>query len=387
MNKDKNEVVGLLKELIAIPSINPMGKEPKNNKEYYEGRISRYIEDYIKNNNIELVKQEVSPDRYNVGGIVKKGENYPTIIFQSHLDTVDFDRERGDMLKPAEKDGFVYGRGAADAKGGLAAMLVALKYAKNNTDKINKNILVIGVVDEEYQYKGVLKLLEDPVTKNIDMGVVAEPTSCHIVYGLKGAVRWEIEVKGKSGHSSEPEKGINAIYRMSKIVTCLERYHNEELAKITDEDLGRATLSVGTITGGIAVNIVPERCRIQVDRRLLPGEDPDEVREKVTEYLKKQPEIDFEFIPHPLFTNDPAEKIEKSSPIVDIAKAACQKLNIEPIIETVSFSGDQSRMIRGGIPSIMLGPGNINVAHTDHECVRIDEVKEALAIYKKMMEI
>ena len=113
----------------------------------------------------------------------------------------------------------------------------------------------------------------------------------------------------------------------------------------------------------------------------------DEAREKVAEYLKKQPEIDFGFVSHPLFTSDPAEKIEKNSAIVDIAKKACEKLNIEPIIKTVSFSGDQSRIIRGGIPSIMLGPGNIDAAHTDHECVRIDELKKVLAIYQKMMEI
>lgn len=387
MSKEKTEVISLLKELIAIPSINPMGREVKNGDEYYETRIGCYIEDYIKANHIELIKQEVYPDRYNVGGIVRKGGNYPTIIFQSHLDTVDFDREKGNLLNPIEKGGIIYGRGAVDAKGGMAAMLVALKYAKDNMDKINKNVIVVGVVDEEYQYQGGLKLLGEPLTRDADMGVVGEPTSCHIVYGLKGVARWEIEVKGKSCHSSEPQNGINAIYRMAKIVNCLERYHNEELAKVIDKDLGRATLSVGTITGGRAVNIVPESCKIQVDRRLLTGENPDEEREKVTAYLKEQPEIDFEFISHPLFTNDPAEKIERDSLIVNIAKKACEELGIEPVIETVSYGGDQSRMIRGGIPTIMLGPGNIKVAHTEYEWVRSDELEKALAIYIKIMEI
>jgi acetylornithine deacetylase len=386
MNR-QTEAVNLLKELIAIPSINPMGMKGKNSDEYYEGRIGRYIEDYIRDNDIEFIKQEVYPKRYNVGGIVRKRKDCPTIIFLSHLDTVDFDREKDNLLNPIEKDGIIYGRGAADAKAGLACMLVALEYAKDNPDKINKNIIVMGVVDEEYQYKGVLRFLEDPLTKSVDMGVVGEPTSCHIVYGLKGAARWEIEVKGRSCHSSEPEKGINAIYRMSKIVKCLERYHNEELAKIVGSDLGRATLSVGVISGGIAVNIVPDNCRIQIDRRLLIGEDPDKVREKVTAYLKAQPEIDFEFISHPLFTSDPAEKIEKDSVIVKIAKRACKELNIKPIVKTVSYGSDQSRMIRGGIPTIMLGPGNINVAHTDHESVHVDELEKALNIYMKMMEV
>lgn len=387
MNRQKTEVVNLLKELIAIPSINPMGMQIKNDDDYYEGRAGRYIENYIKKDNIESIKQKVYPDRYNVGGIVRKGKKYPTIIFLSHLDTVDFDREKGNLLNPIEKDGFIYGRGAADAKGGMAAMLVALKYARGNIDKINKNVIVMGVVDEEYQYKGILKLLDDPITKKADMGVVGEPTSCDIVYGLKGAARWEIEVKGKSCHSSEPEKGINAIYRMAEIVRCLKRYHNEELAKIIDTDLGRATLNVGVISGGTAVNIVPGSCEVTIDRRLLVGEDPDKARKTVTEYLKRQPEIDFDFISHPLFTSDPAEKIGKDSVIVNIAKRACEELNIAPTIKTVSYSGDQSRMLRGGIPAIMLGPGNVSVAHTDHECVRIDELKSALDIYIKMMEI
>lgn len=386
MNR-QTEVVNLLKELIAIPSINPMGMKGKNSDEYYESRIGRYIEDYIKDNNIELIKQEVYPNRYNVGGIVRKRKDCPTIIFLSHLDTVDFDREKDNLLSPIEKDGIIYGRGAADDKAGLACMLVALKYAKENLNKINKNIIVMGVVDEEYQYKGVLKLLEEPVTKSADMGIVGEPTSCHIVYGLKGAARWEIEVKGKSCHSSEPENGINAIYQMSKIVRCLERYHNEELSRVVDVDLRRATLSIGVISGGIAVNIVPESCKIQVDRRLLTDEDPDEAREKVTAYLKAQPEIDFEFISHPLFTSDPAEKIRRDSVIVKIAEKACEELGIEPIIKTASFGSDQSRMIRGGIPTIMLGPGNINVAHTDNEYVHVDELEKALNIYMKMMGV
>lgn len=387
MSEQKAEAVDLLKELIAIPSINPMGMKIDNDDEYYEGRIGRCIEDYMKDNNIELIKQEVCPDRYNVGGIVRKGKNYPTMVFLSHLDTVDFDREKGDLLTPIEKDSFIYGRGAVDAKAGLACMLVALKYARDNIDKINKNIIVMGVVDEEYQYKGVLKLLEDPITRNADMGVVGEPTSCHIVYGLKGAARWEIEVKGKSCHSSEPENGINAIYRMSKVVKCLERYHGEELAKVVDSDLGRATLSVGVISGGTAVNIVPESCKIAVDRRLLLGEDPNKAREAVTAYLESQPEIDFEFISHPLFVSDPAERIEKDSPIVNIAKRVCEELKVGPVIKTVCYSSDQSRMIRGGIPTIMLGPGNINVAHTEHECVQVSELKLALDMYIKMMEI
>ena len=138
MNEGKTEIIRLLKELVSIPSINPMGREVVNRGEYYEGQISRYIEDYLKDAGIDVIKQKVSPDRYNIGGVVRKGKEYPTIIFQSHVDTVGFENGKEYLLGPVEKDGFIYGRGAADAKGGLACMLVALEYARDNIDKINK---------------------------------------------------------------------------------------------------------------------------------------------------------------------------------------------------------------------------------------------------------
>src|SRR5262249_34770531 len=146
---------------------------------------------------------------------------------------------------------------------------------------------------EEHTFTGVRELVR--AGPKADAAVVAEPTGLQIVHAHKGVVRWHVHTAGRACHSSSPEQGVNAIYRMGRLLTAIDRYAGELRASRSDPLLGRPTLSVGRIEGGTSVNTVPDRCRIEVDRRLIPGEDPAAAAAQFRDFLRRQSELDFPF--------------------------------------------------------------------------------------------
>src|SRR5262249_34271867 len=152
------------------------------------------------------------------------------------------------------------------------------------------NVLMCCAVDEEHTMLGVLDLAK---RVRADYAVVAEPTNLNIVHAHKGAVRWNIFTTGRSCHSSTPEQGTNAIYRMGKLLTGIEQYAAHLSATTKDDLLGPATMSVGIIAGGVSVNTVPDRCRIDIDRRVVRGENPADAPQLLMTYLKEKAGIDF----------------------------------------------------------------------------------------------
>jgi len=226
------DVKDILKDLIALPSINPMGRADLPAGLTGEARVAAYVKDYISRLGLEPIVQDTGlPGRYNTGAMLFKSDKHKTILLQAHMDTVGCEEKE---LKPVERDSRIYGRGACDDKGSLAAMLAALGEASRHPSRINNNIIVMGVVDEEYTYKGSLALVAQTPTKEAYFSIVGEPTGCGIVNGYKGLARWKMETTGRSCHSSDPPKGINAIYEMGRILRCLEEYQTE-LAAVEDD--------------------------------------------------------------------------------------------------------------------------------------------------------
>jgi acetylornithine deacetylase len=224
-------------------------------------------------------------------------------------------------------------------------------------------------MDEEHSFRGVVRLCEG---LRADAAVVSEPTSLRAVVATKGVLRWRIVTRGKAAHSSKPHLGVNAIYGMARVLAALEE-ENERLAAVRHPLVGSGTLSVGLIGGGTQVNVVPERCWIEVDRRLIPGEDPDKVFAEYRERLG----VDFE---PPSISDIPLD----TAPDSTIARVACAMLGTPP--EGVPYGSDASKLSRAGIPSIVLGPGSIDQAHTADEWVALDEAEQALQVYRRIME-
>jgi len=365
----------ILKDLIAIPSVNPMGDSAADPTICGESEVNEYICGFIKKIRLDpIVQKTVLPGRDNVGGMIYKGEKYRTIVFQCHTDTVGIGGNKN-LLNPIEKDGCIYGRGACDCKGGLAAMLVALAEAAKNPDSVKNNIIVMGVSDEEYSFKGSLALCEQLPTKGADFGIVGEPTECLIVNGFKGVARWDISTGGKAFHSSEPEKGISAVYRMAKIVSLIEKYQAE---LIRDE-----TISVGTIRGGSAVNIVPDSCTIEIDRRLTKNTSPEKALYNMKKYLSAN--LDFDFTMSELKDAQNAVLVSQDHSGVKMMSGIASEMGVESKPCQVAFGSDAFRMNAAGIPTVLWGPGSIRTAHTDGEYVTKKDLDMSVAFYHRLM--
>jgi len=375
-------VVDILKDLIALPSINPMGGNNTVASLCGEAKVNEYLHDFIKKTGLEPIVQKTALKcRDNVGGMIYKGAKYKTIILQGHTDTVGINDNKN-LLVPGERNSKIYGRGACDCKGGLAAMLAALAEAAKHPETVKNNIIVMGVSDEEYSFKGSLAMCEQMPTKDADFGIVGEPTECRIVNGFKGVARWDISVHGKAFHSSEPEKGINAIYRMAKIVNLIEKYQSE-LAAVSERALGSETISIGVIKGGSSVNIVPESCTIEIDRRLTRKTSPEKALNSLTKFLSEN--LDFEFTTSKLKDAQNAALINSRHPGVKMMSAICAEMGLDAIPRQVAFGSDAFRMNAAGIPTVLWGPGSIATAHTDGEYVELKQLQQAARFYYNIM--
>ncbi len=275
---EHHESARLLRDLVAIPSVNPMGR-PLQGPDIYEHRVTDYLEAFFRNLGVAYERQTLAPLRDNIVARFDPPDA-PThaLMFEAHQDTVPTDGMTIDPFGARIDGGRLYGRGSCDVKGGLAAMLTAFARLVRERPDVPTRVYMACSVDEEHGFGGAALLTRSEMIARRDLplsAVVAEPTELNIVTSHKGAVRWDLATKGRSCHSSRPELGVNAVYRMADLLPLVERYAAELRASRRHPTLGPPTLSVGRIDGGLSVNTVPDRCVVGVDRRLLPGEDPD----------------------------------------------------------------------------------------------------------------
>lgn len=376
-----DEVVRVLSDLVAIPSMNPMDREMPG-PEYTEEGMADYVEAYLRKLGVDCERQEVLPHRPNVVGFAEGRNRSETILLEAHMDTVPAEHMEIEPFTPTVKDGRLYGRGSCDTKAALAAMLVALR-RRIDAGGPEVSVVLAGAVDEEFKFRGVRHLVESGITAT--GGMVGEPTGLDIVVAHKGVVRWKVRTRGRSTHSSQPEEGVNAIYRMAPVLSALERYATEELRGAPHPLLGGPTLSVGLIDGGQTVNTVPDFCEIQIDRRTLPGEDAEEVMADVQAYLEVAEEIAFDFEMTPPFLVDLAMELDEGAHIVRRVREACERTLGAARIRGVPYGTDASKLTPVGIPSLVFGPGHIVRAHSAVEYVEIEELCRAVAVYEMVL--
>lgn len=380
------ETTRLLRDLVALPSVNPMGR-PLTGADIYEHRVSAYLEEYFRSLGVAYERQSVEPLRDNLVAWTDSPNASATLIFEAHQDTVPVDNMTIEPFAARIEDGRLYGRGACDIKGGMAAMLAAFARVVRDKPAGAMRIVMACTVDEEFTSLGVRRLVASRLRErfaNVIGAVVAEPTGLHIVDTHKGAVRWELTTTGRSCHSSRPEMGINAIYRMAVLLPFVERYAEELRVSLIHARLGPPTLSVGRIDGGTSVNTVPDRCRVEIDRRLLPGENAALALEDLHDYLRRHvdPSLDFSFsvlrLSAPALSEDGSEElVARLGSVIDGVRGTHR-------IEAVPYGTDASSLAESGIPSVVFGPGDIARAHTCDEWVPLDEVEQASEILYRL---
>jgi acetylornithine deacetylase len=209
---------------------------------------------------------------------------------------------------------------------------------------------------------------------------VAEPTGLDVVIAHKGMARWKARTAGRACHSSAPDRGVNAIYRMAKVVAALEEYAAELRAVVPAHPLcGPATLSVGRIEGGVSVNTVPDRCTIEVDRRVVPGEDALSVIEPVREFVCRRAGVEFEFLPpdHIGLALTDGPNAELADGLLDHVRAVAGSRKAVG----VPYCTNASRIAAAGVPAVVFGPGDIAQAHTKDEWIEVAQLDLASEIY------
>jgi acetylornithine deacetylase len=371
-------LTGLLADLVAIPSVNPMGRGVTG-REFSEGAIAEYVASLLRHCRIDVETREVMPGRPNVIGFVDAGKP-ETLLLEAHLDTARVDTMTIPPFGAEIRDGRMYGRGACDTKGSLAAFLHALCSSVSEGRDRRFNVIFAATADEEYQFSGARHAAAHGL--KADMGIAGEPTCLHIVRAHKGVTRWKIAVRGVAAHSAYPERGDNAIYTMGHILTRLELYGENLAAAPPHAELGAPTFSVGVIRGGQAVNIVPDTCEIEVDRRTLPGETAEHVLEEVRRVLAEVSGWHF----HPPHVDVRGMDVPRESPVVRRLAEAVRGVTGSVTIESAQYATDAGIYGAAGIPTVVFGPGDITQAHTADEWIDLEELRGASTVIRRFLE-
>jgi acetylornithine deacetylase len=300
-------------------------------------------------------------------------------MLQAHLDTVHADAMSVPPFGATVRDGCLFGRGACDTKGSLAAELQAIIEALRTPAALRYNVLFLATVDEEYQFTGARHAMRSGL--HADFGIAGEPTSLHIIRAHKGVVRWYLRTTGTAAHAAYPARGENAIYRMGHVLTQLEAYARGLAVGPSHPLLGTPSLSVGVIEGGQAVNIVPDRCRIEIERRTLPHETPDAVLVAAAASLQGLEGWEM-MAPH--LVADGMEIME-GAPVVKELADGIRKVAGPATVEGAYYATDAGTFNAGGIPTVVFGPGDIALAHTVAEHIPLAEVRQAADIIRSLL--
>ena len=364
--------VELLQALVRIPSVNPDGA-PGTDR-IGEAECAAYVRDFLLEIGAEAELREVLPGRPNVVARFPNPAATRRVAFIPHLDTVSIVGMTIDPFAAELRDGRVWGRGASDTKGSMAAMLWALREETSVRTSGDVEFWFCGTVGEEAGQQGARALA---LQERFDFCVIGEPTGMQVVHAHKGTTWMRISTHGKAVHSSRPEEGVNAIYQMAEVIRFLSDDCAQSLAGKTDPVLGKPTLSVGTVRGGTKVNIVPDHCEIALDIRTIPEIATAEWN---TEFMKQLQER-FPGVESEVTAHSPALLTPANHPDVERLRAAGFPLTTAPWFCDACVFSEQ------GMPGIAIGPGSIAQAHTIDEFLSISDLEDGVEGFRRMIRL
>ncbi len=371
----KKELIDLTTRLIQIPTENPPGNEKK---------AFLFLKPILSKMGFD-VKILLSPKgRWNIIAEKRWGKGGRRLIFNGHLDVVPAGHLAQWKYPPFQgklEKGRIYGRGASDMKGGIASFLHAISMIDRSNIHPNQGAVILHLVSDEesHGHQGMDFLTHKKMIRG-NAAIVGEPTDLDPVIGQKGALWFRISTIGKPAHGSRPHLGINAIEKMKKVINQLNSISLEKEHPL----LGKPTFNIGTIQGGTKINIVPERCEIEVDRRMLPSEKKEGVLREIKESLDSLQLQDpsFQYQMEEIDFAEPSE-IDPEDEIVKISVEAIGEVRGErPKIKGFSGFTDSRFYIKEcRISTLILGPGGVDQSHTTNESVEVDALVQAAQIY------
>jgi acetylornithine deacetylase len=367
-----DQLTQLLSDLVAINSINPdlVPGAPG------EAEIARYIAGWLERAGLEVQVIEAAPGRPNVVGIAKGRGGGKTLLLNGHIDTVGA-TGMSHPHEPVVKEGRLYGRGAYDMKGGLAACMLAAAEAKKRG--LRGDVIVQAVVDEEYASLGTLDLAHRFYA---NAAIVAEFTELKLILAHKGFVWLEVETAGIAAHGSRPDLGVDAIAEMGGVLVELKKLDGRLRAHPTHPLLGSGSVHASLIKGGQELSSYPDRCVLSIERRTIPGEIPEKAEAELVQIVTELERADPSFkavVRHGL-DRSPLETGEDTS-IARAVQAAATKVLGHPVpIAGVPFWTDAAVLSAAGIPSLLFGPSGSG-AHAAEEWVDLASVTACAEIY------
>jgi acetylornithine deacetylase len=367
-----DELEQLLSDLVSINSINPDLVPGSPGEE----EIAHYIADWLKLAGLEVELAESVTGRPNVVGITRGTGGGKTLLLNSHMDTVGV-AGMPDGHQPRIEGGRLYGRGGYDMKGGLAACMLAIAEAKKQ--QLPGDVIFTGVIDEEYASLGTMDLAK---RFHADGAIVAESTELQLILAHRGFVWLEVETIGKAAHGSRPDLGVDAIVKMGKVLTQMEKLDQTLRSNPTHPLLGSGSLHASLIHGGQELSSYPERCLLSVERRTLPGETPETAEEEFLQIFEKIRASDPAFNARVRRGIDrlPLETREDADIVQALQSASLKVLNRPAQVAGVQFWTDAAILSAAGIPAVLFGPSGSG-AHATVEWVDLASVKTCVDIY------
>jgi len=372
-----SNVVKLLQKLIRIPSVNPDCSPDGEG----EAAMANFVQDFLKDIDFTVTQEEVLPNRPNVIGrcpaATSAKDSRPRILLCPHLDTVSVAGMDMDTFGTITDDGRVLGRGASDTKGPMAAMLQALANCADILPSLPVAVDFVGFMGEEASQHGS-KHFGEKHAAQYQFGLAGEPTSLDIVNVTKGSLWATLKATGKAAHASQPEAGDNAILKIARALDKFDQAITSQLASYTHPTLSHSTLNIGTITGGKQANIVPDSASAQIDIRTTPALYHDAGALALVEKVINEQQLPLQVInPH----QNPPMEVADDNPWIQRMQAA------NPASKAVSapWFSDAAHLNAAGIPSICIGPGSINQAHTKDEFIHISDLEAGVDYFENFI--
>jgi acetylornithine deacetylase len=348
----------LAAELVRIDSVNPDLVPGGAGEE----ELARFVAHWLAEAGLEVEVEEVAPGRPNVIGRARGSGGGSTLLLNAHLDTVGYDGMES-PLEARVEDGKLYGRGAYDMKGSLAAIMVA--GAEAARAELRGDVLVAAVVDEEVYSIGAEAAARRYAA---DAAIVAEPTGLQLVLAHKGFVWIEVETKGRAAHGSRPDLGEDAIVAMGEVLTGLGRLAESLLENGSHPLLGSGSVHASLISGGAELSTYPGSCVLSLERRTVPGETADLVESQVRE-IAAGAEVRTTFVRQPF-------EVARDEPIVE----SVLRHAVDPEVGGVPFWADSAVFAAAGIPTVVYGPGG-GGAHAQVEWVDLADLERCKDVY------
>jgi len=366
-------VVELLQDLVAIPSVNPQGT-PGTDR-VGEQAMAEYVADFLRGLGADAALEPVEPGRPNVVARFTPEQPKARLAFAPHLDTVSIAGMTIPPFDPAIRDGKLFGRGSTDTKGPMAAALWAVRDWAQSSARARSRIewTFLALMGEEAGNDGAHTLAKKGFSS--DLTLVLEPTGLGVVTTHKGALWIEITTAGVACHGATPEQGRNAIYAMRRVLEIIEEQVIPGLAREPHPKLGPVTINAGAISGGSKINIVPDQCRLEIDCRVVPGIDADKFRQRLESALQAAvPEV----IVRQQRYSPPLDTDETLPWVRRLGKTA-RGFTAAPWFSDASIlSGEHC-------PAVCIGPGSIAQAHTKDEHILLSDLEEGARFFRRWM--